>query len=43
MLLPGEVSELLYGNSEKSADVIVVIGNEPSPEKKMVNLEASQI
>jgi len=27
----------------KSADVIVVIGNEPSPEKKMATLEVSQI
>ena len=43
MLLPGEVSNLCKSRIEKSADVIVVIGNELSPETKMVNLEVSQI
>jgi len=45
VFLPGEVSALFFfkGNTEKSADVIVVIGNELSPENKMVNLEVSQI
>jgi len=42
MLLPGEI---LTKTSfiRKSADVIVVVGNEPSPEKKMATLEVSQI
>jgi hypothetical protein len=41
MLLPGEVlTKLVF--VRKSAEVIVVTGNEPKPKKKTGNLEDSQ-